>query len=107
MSLLTRSEELVLLAIWKLKEEAYGIPIQEAVSKWTGTDWAIGAIYKPLKQLTHKGYVLKHTSEPTNERGGRSKFIYKITTKGEEALREIRRIQNEAWDDSFGTINNI
>jgi len=106
MILLTRSEELVLLAIWKLKEQAYGIPIQELISKWTGHDWAIGAIYKPLKQLNHKDLVSKEMTEPTAERGGRSKFIYKMTPKGEVALREIRRIQNEAWNDSVGTATN-
>lgn len=107
MVLLTRSEELVLLAIWKLKKEAYGIPIQETISNWTGTDWAIGAIYKPLKQLYHKGFVLKQTSKPTSERGGRSKFIYKITPRGEKALGEIKRIQNEAWNDSLGSAKII
>ena len=107
MILLTRSEELVLLAIWKLKGDAYGIPIQELISKWTNHDWAIGAIYKPLKQLYHKDLVKKEMTEPTAERGGRSKFIYKMTPKGEEALKEIRRIQNDAWDDSVGsTVNN-
>ena len=45
-------------------------------------------------------------TEPTAERGGRSKFIYKMTPKGEEALQEIRRIQNEAWNDSVGTATN-
>ncbi|MCK5088312.1 MAG: PadR family transcriptional regulator [Melioribacteraceae bacterium] len=103
MNLLTRSEELVLLAIWNLKDQAYGIPIQQLISKWTGNDWAIGAIYKPLKQLHYKGLVSKLSSKPTAERGGRRKFIYKMTPKGEETLREIRLIQNEAWGDTFGT----
>ena len=106
MALLTRSEELVLLAIWKLKDQAYGIPIQDLVSRWTNHDWAIGAIYKPLKQLYHKDMVWKEMSKPTAERGGRSKFIYKMTPKGEETLQEIRRIQNEAWNDSLGTVEN-
>lgn len=104
MNMLTRSEELVLLAVFKLKEQAYGIPIQELISEWTKKDWAIGAIYKPLKQLYQRRLVTKEMSKPTAERGGRSKYIYKITPAGEEALNEIRRIQNLAWDETMGAL---
>ncbi len=98
MNLLSRSEELVLLAIWKLKEEAYGVPIRELLTKWTGNEWAFGAIYKPLKQLVHKDLVQKYTSEPTTERGGRSKYIYELTPKGQEALKDMRKIQETVWE---------
>jgi len=97
MTLLSRSEELVLLAIWKLKHLAYGVPIRDLLSEWTGHEWAIGTIYKPLKMLYQKDLVLKEMTEPSEERGGRSKYIYTLTPNGEEALREIRKIQNAAW----------
>lgn len=98
MILLSRSEELVLLAIWKLKEQAYGVPIRELLSEWTDHEWAFGAIYKPLKQLVHKDFVYKHVSDPTTERGGRTKYIYELTPKGQEALKEMRKVQEAAWD---------
>lgn len=99
MKLLTRSEEIMLLAIWKLKKEAYGVPIRELVSEWTGQEWAFGQIYKPLKTLLSKNYVRQYTSDPTAERGGRSKHIYELTKAGSEALTEIRKVQNNIWTE--------
>jgi PadR family transcriptional regulator PadR len=99
MILLTRSEEIVLLAIWKLKDNAYGVTIRELVSKDTGHEWSFGAIYKPLKKLVHKAYVEKTSSEPYAERGGRSKYLYSLTTAGEKALKEIRKIYKAVWTE--------
>jgi len=97
MILLSRSEEIVLLAIWKLKDNAYGVSIREQVSQDTGHEWSFGAIYKPLKKLVHNAYVEKRSSEPFAERGGRSKYMYTLTPRGKEALREIRKIYNAIW----------
>lgn len=97
MILLSRSEEIVLLAIWKLKENAYGVTIREQVSQDTGHEWSFGAIYKPLKMLLHRGFVAKTSSRPSAERGGRSKFLYALTASGEEALRDIRKIHKAVW----------
>ncbi len=103
MILLSRSEEIVLLAIWKLKDNAYGVSIREQVSMDTGHDWSFGAIYKPLKSLVHKDYVKKRSSEPCAERGGRRKYMYHLTPSGEEALREIRKIYKAIWTDEIKT----
>jgi PadR family transcriptional regulator PadR len=99
MNILSRSEEIVLLAIWKLKENAYGVTLRELVSKDTDHEWSFGAIYKPLKQLVHKGYVDKASSEPFAGRGGRSRYMYTLTRDGKEALREIRRIHKALWTE--------
>ncbi len=103
MILLSRSEEIVLLAIWKLKGNAYGVTIREQVSRDTGHEWSFGAIYKPLKALAHRGYVKKSRSEPCAERGGRSKYMYRLTPDGEEALKEIRKIYKAIWTDEIKT----
>ena len=99
MILLSRSEEIVLVAVWKLKDNAYGVTIREQVSSDTEHDWSFGAIYKPLKQLLHKHYVKKSKSPPSAERGGRSKYMYMLTSEGEEALREIRKIHKLVWTE--------
>ncbi len=99
MIILTRSEEIVLLTIWKLKENAYGVTIREELSRYTGYDWSFGAVYKPLKQLDHKNYVEKKSSGPSAERGGRSKFLYTLTSDGKEALRNIRKIHKAIWTE--------
>lgn len=97
MNILSRSEEIVLLAIWKLKTNAYGVTIREVVSEDTGREWTFGAIYKPLKQLAQKGFVDKIPSGPVAERGGRTKYLYTLTRDGREALREIRRLHKSLW----------
>ncbi len=99
MIILSRSEEIVLLAVWKLKDNAYGVTIREQVSKDTGHEWTFGAIYKPLKQLAHKGYVDKAPSAPVAERGGRAKYLYTLTRDGKEALREVRKIHRSLWTE--------
>lgn len=98
MILLSRSEEIILLAIWKLKDNAYGVTIRDLVSQDTGHEWSFGAIYKPLKQLTYKRYVEKTMSAPQSERGGRRKYLYTITEDGVHALKEIRKIQKSVWN---------
>jgi PadR family transcriptional regulator PadR len=97
MILLSRSEEIVLLAVWKLKDNAYGVSIRETISQLTNYDWSFGSVYKPLKQLVHKGYVVKKDSEPRCERGGRRRFLYSLTPSGREALKEIRKIYKAFW----------
>jgi len=97
MKLLTRSEEYVLLAVWRLSGNAYTLSILEQVSRVTGYDWQLGAIYVPLEKLTRKGYLRRSKGSPTRERGGRSKFLYALTPSGKRALKEIRAIQDSAW----------
>ena len=63
MKLLSRSEEIVLLAIWQLQHNAYGISIRDKVMESTGQDWSIGAIYAPLHRLEKKGLVRTQEGE--------------------------------------------
>jgi PadR family transcriptional regulator PadR len=97
MILLSRAEETVLLAILGLKEDAYGVSILEYIREKTGLEWSFAQTYDPLKKLVRKGYVLRIKGEPTPERGGRAKSLYKLTTQGREALIEIRRFQESLW----------
>lgn len=99
MKLLSRSEEIVLLITLKLQENAYGVAIREEIYKETGTKWSFGSIYMPLNKLTRKQYVVKQYGEPTAERGGRRKCIYKVTKKGLEALKEIYKVNSSVWSN--------
>ena len=85
--------------ILKLGEKAYGVAIRERLCRETGHQWSFGSIYMPLNKLTRKEFVNKAYSEPTPERGGRRKCIYRPTEKGLEALREIQRVQDAVWTD--------
>lgn len=98
MKLLSRIEEIILLAIWRLCDEAYGMAIREEVIKATGKKWLLGAIYGPLGRLQKNGYVTTIKGEPTPERGGRAKVYYRVTKKGKDALLELYRVQKTIWE---------
>jgi DNA-binding PadR family transcriptional regulator len=96
--MITRSEELVLLMVWKLEEEAYSVKIRKLLKEVTGKFWSFGAVYMPLDRLTKRGLLESYLADPTSERGGRSKRIYKPTREGLKALAEIKKIQKAAWE---------
>jgi len=100
MKLLTRAEELILLAVWKLKGNAYCVSIRAQISEITGENWSLGSIYMPLDRLVKKGYLQSHLSDSTPERGGRHKRIYKLTDGGMKALLRVRQIQANMWRDA-------
>jgi DNA-binding PadR family transcriptional regulator len=97
MNLLSRSEEIMLLTILKLGDDAYGVSIREQIYNDTGDRWSFASIYQPLQKLTRKEYVRKVKGDPSPERGGKSKFLYKITDSGKHALKEIREAHEKFW----------
>ena len=99
MKLLSRAEEIILLSILKLGDQAYGVSIHRQIETDTGDAWSFASIYTPLDKLTQKGYVEKVAGEPTAERGGKRKFYYRLREPGKEALREIRKATNSVWSN--------
>jgi len=99
MSLLSRWEEVYLLSIWELKDNAYGVTIKKKVSNKTGTILSYGGLYFMLAQLVKKGLVTKSAGEPTNKRGGRRKYYYSLTKKGKKALQATYEHQKSLWKD--------
>jgi PadR family transcriptional regulator PadR len=97
MKFLSSHDEILLLAILNLGENAYGVTIRREVSKATGKEWSIGAIYDPLYRLEKRGFVESSLSQPTSERGGRSKRIFRITRKGIEALVSHKKVRDKLW----------
>lgn len=98
MILISRAEEIILLAIHKLEGNAYGPTIREQIYEDIGRHWSFGVIYKALKKMKAKGYVKKISSDPIAERGGRRRYYYEITPEGNSALEEIRRVHSSVWD---------
>jgi PadR family transcriptional regulator PadR len=99
MKLLSRPEEIFLLAIWKLQENAYGVTIQEKLKKMTGKTWSFGAVFITLDRLSKKKYLDSWLSDPSKKRGGRSKRMYGLTPSGRKALIEIKELQASIWTD--------
>lgn len=98
MKLLTQQEELVLLAIWNLEENAYLVTIREHLSKVTGREWSIGAVYMPLDRVEKMGYAESRLGDPTHERGGRRKKFYRITKDGFAVLTEMKKVNEKLWN---------
>ena len=90
-------ELLVLLALIRLGDEAYGVPISEAIEDSSGKEVAMGSVYITLERLEQKGLVSSRLGEPTAERGGRAKTYFRITAKGLREVRQARRTLMNLW----------
>jgi DNA-binding PadR family transcriptional regulator len=92
-------EELVLLAIMSLRENAYGVSIREVIETRAERPTSYGAIYATLDRLEKKGYVRSSLGEATAERGGRAKKYYSLAAAGVKAINDTRRARTNV---SFG-----
>src|SRR5687767_5749670 len=81
-------EQLVLLAILRVGEDAYGVPVQEEIERATGHDVAPGALYRALDRLEERGLVASRFGEPTAERGGRRRRMLVVTSAGARELAD-------------------
>lgn len=91
-------EQSVLLAIAHLADRAYGVTIRQEIERRTGRQVAIGALYTALDRLERKKYVRSTMTDPTPERGGRSKRQFTIQRAGAQALQQSREYLNRMWD---------
>lgn len=89
--LLGELEQLVLLAIQQLGSEAHAPAIREAIAERTGIELARGSVYVTLDRLDRKGYLTSRFGEPTAERGGKAKRLFRVTADGRRALAEAER----------------
>ena len=104
--MLTKLEELILLSVWRLGDDAYGTTVYKHICHVTHKKVSLGGVYFPLERLTNKGYLTSYIGEANKSRRGLSKRYYKITGKGIEALNEIKRVNDVMWkgypDFAFG-----
>jgi PadR family transcriptional regulator PadR len=99
MSILTRNEETILIAICRLGGEAHGPALYEKVIELTGKTLVYGTLYNSLEYLIRKGLVDSRKGEASPERGGKRKSIYTITSDGREALLETHKMNKRLWKD--------
>jgi PadR family transcriptional regulator PadR len=90
-------EQSALLAIAHLDDNAYGVTIRREIEGRTGRNVSVGALYTALERLERKGYVSSTMSDPTPERGGRSKRHFVLRPTGAAALREARARLDRMW----------
>jgi DNA-binding PadR family transcriptional regulator len=91
-------EELVLLTVALLYDEAYGVALLEEIIGRSGRPVSIGALHSALERLEEKGFLRSRMGEATAERGGRRKRYFSLTPAGEKALREVREMRNSMWN---------
>jgi DNA-binding PadR family transcriptional regulator len=84
-------EVLVLLALLRLRDEAYGVAIQRDIADRTGQDVSFGSVYTALGRLEEKGFVTGRLGDPSPVRGGRRKKYFRVQAAGKQALRESLR----------------
>jgi DNA-binding PadR family transcriptional regulator len=94
--LLGSLEHIILLALVRLDGNAHGMIVRREIEERTGRNISIGAVYATLERLEAKGYVSSFTGEPTPERGGRAKRLFRVEAAGKRALQisvqTIRRL---------------
>jgi DNA-binding PadR family transcriptional regulator len=84
-------EHVVVLALLRLEDRAYGVTVRQEIESRTKREVSIGAVYATLDRLETKGYVKSRRGDPTPERGGRSKRFFRITPKGVAAVNRTQR----------------
>jgi DNA-binding PadR family transcriptional regulator len=90
-------ELMVLLAVLRVGEDAYGVPIAEELEDKSGRDVLLGSVYAALDRLEAKGLVGSSMGESTPERGGRAKRYFKVTAKGLREVRDTQRTLVRLW----------
>lgn len=90
-------EQMVLLAILRIGDDAYAVPIRAEIEEKTGRRVSRGALYTTLERLETKGFAESSMGEPTPERGGRSRRTYAVAAPGLEALENSRAAMASLW----------
>ncbi len=92
-------EELVLLMVANLYDDAYGLAIRNEIKDKCNRAVSLGTVHSTLHRLQDKGFVdSKYGTKNPSSRGGRPKLLFKVTQSGERALRQSRELRNQLWD---------
>ena len=94
---LTDFELMILLAILRIGDAAYGVPIAREIEETGRRSVLLGAIYTALDRLEENGLVSSSYGDPTPERGGRAKRFFKVTGKGLKAVKDARHAFTALW----------
>jgi DNA-binding PadR family transcriptional regulator len=91
-------EQVVLLALARLSDDAHGTLIRGEIADRTGREVTIGSLYSALDRMERKGYVSSRLGDPTPERGGRAKRHYRLELPGLHALNRSREMHERLWE---------
>ncbi|MEM0940051.1 MAG: PadR family transcriptional regulator [Bacteroidota bacterium] len=92
-------EEIVLLVVANLFDNAYGLLIKLEIEEKCNRSITISTVHNVLQRLSEKGFLDSRYGEPTPERGGKRKLLFTVSKSGKEALERSRDIRNTLWND--------
>lgn len=92
-------EELCLLIVGVLNEEAYGVSVQDEIKRRTGRNVTISSIHSTLVRLEKKGLLKSYRGGANDIRGGRTKRIFEMTSEGKQVVNDARELRNQLWTD--------
>jgi PadR family transcriptional regulator PadR len=91
-------EELILLTVGILNQEAYGVSILEEIKNQTGRSVNISAIHTVLNRLEEKGFLRSKMGGATEERGGRRKRLFTLSATGRAAIEQVKTVRNKLFE---------
>ena len=91
-------EEIVMLSVGVLYDEAYGIAIKELIEERLARRVGLGALHATLVRLEEKGFLDSHYGDATQKRGGKRKRIFRVTMQGQKALKEMMAARQSLWN---------
>ena len=91
-------EELVLLTVGILYDDAYGLGITDELEQQTGRNVTISSVHKALVRLEEKGFLKSFLGGATEERGGRKKRLYQLTAAGKKSVNQSKELRNNMWN---------
>ena len=94
---LSSVELMILLALMRLGDDAYGVTVSAEIERETGRETALGSIYASLERLDENGLVCSELGEPTAARGGRAKKYFRVTAKGVREVRSAKQSFVTLW----------
>lgn len=98
-TLLTDFELMILLAVLRAGDEAYGVIIAREIETTAKRSVLLGAVYAALERLERNGLIASRLGEPTATRGGRAKRFFRVTPQGLRAIKDTRRALVALWSD--------
>lgn len=98
MEYLTRKDELMILSILKLGDEASLVKIREHLNQHTNKNWSVGNVFVSLEKLENKGFIQNKLGTPSKKRGGKAVKHYYVSKGGMKILRETKLMHDGLWE---------
>ena len=90
-------EEIILLVVANLYDNAYGILVKKEIEDKCNRSITISTVHNVLQRLQEKGYLESRYSEPTKERGGKRKLLFRVTASGQATLETVKEMREKLW----------